>query len=54
MELQSNIQLESGDISMLEFLQVKQVVYTTQLAYLETIMKANQMTFQLNWFAKTK
>jgi cobalt-zinc-cadmium resistance protein CzcA len=54
MELQSNIQLESGDISMLEFLQVKQVVYDAQIAYLETIMEANQTTFQLNWFAKTK
>jgi cobalt-zinc-cadmium resistance protein CzcA len=54
MELQSNIQLESGEVSMLEFLQVKQVVYDAQIAYLETIMKANQTTFQLNWFAKTK
>jgi cobalt-zinc-cadmium resistance protein CzcA len=54
MELQSTIQLESGEVSMLEFLQVKQVVYDAQIAYLETIMKANQTTFQLNWFAKTK
>ena len=54
MELQAKIQVESGEISMLEYLQVKQVIHSTQLAYLETIMKANQIALELNWFAKTK
>jgi cobalt-zinc-cadmium resistance protein CzcA len=50
MEQQAKIQFESGEISMLEFLHVKQSIQSSQIDYLQTIMRTNFAVLELNWF----
>lgn len=52
MKEQATLLLETGEISMIEFLQTKQQCIDLEMNYLETIKSVNEAIYQLNWFIK--
>ena len=54
MKDQAKILVEAGEISVIEFLQTKQVCVDLEINYLETIKSMNAAVNQLNWFNSTK
>lgn len=46
--------LESGEISMIDFLQVKETIHGIQLKYLEIINQVNSIVNELNWYVKNE
>lgn len=51
---QSKILLETGEISMIEFLQTKQNSIDIELNYLQLLNDINQTVHQLNWFVQNQ
>ncbi len=52
MKEQGSLLIETGEISMIEYLQIKQQCIDLELNYLETIKSLNDAIYQLNWFLK--
>lgn len=52
MKSQSNILLETGDISMIDYLQTEQRIVQIKLTHLQLINELNQTVFELNWFTQ--
>jgi cobalt-zinc-cadmium resistance protein CzcA len=50
MQEQAKILLETGEISMIEYLQTKQNCIDIELNYLQLMNDMNQSVHQLNWF----
>jgi cobalt-zinc-cadmium resistance protein CzcA len=50
MREQGLIMLETGEISMIEFLQTKQSIIDIELNYIKLIKDINQTIHQLNWY----
>ena len=50
MQEQAKILLETGEISMIEYLQTKQNCIDIELNYLQLMNDLNQTVHQLNWF----
>ena len=54
MKEQADILLESGEISMIEFLQTKQAVIDIEMNYNQLKNEINTTVHQLNWFVQNK
>jgi hypothetical protein len=52
MKEQGSLLIETGEISMIEYLQIKQQCIDLELNYIETIKSLNDSIYQLNWFLK--
>jgi cobalt-zinc-cadmium resistance protein CzcA len=50
---QSHDLLQTGEVSMIEFLQTRQTIIEIELNYTELNWKINQSIFRLNWFTET-
>jgi cobalt-zinc-cadmium resistance protein CzcA len=53
MHRQSHELLQTGEVSMIEFLQTRQTIIEMELNYTELNWQINQSIFRLNWFTET-
>jgi cobalt-zinc-cadmium resistance protein CzcA len=51
---QGKIMLESGEISMIEFLQTKQAIIDIEMKYINLKSEINTTVHQLNWFVQNE
>ncbi len=51
---QGKIMLESGEISMIEFLQTKQAIIDIEMNYINLKSEINTTVHQLNWFVQNE
>jgi hypothetical protein len=51
---QGKIMLESGEISMIEFLQTKQAIIDIEMNYIKLKSEINTTVHQLNWFVQNE
>ncbi|MCE2712358.1 MAG: CusA/CzcA family heavy metal efflux RND transporter [Cryomorphaceae bacterium] len=54
MEEQAIVSLETGQISMMEFLQTKQMVLDIELTYIDVIHECNKTYYQIDWYSQNQ